>query len=71
MRQFETHVQELKNEVLREVAELTWGGRFQTGILDIPEKIIPGPDPTTPSQLCHFTQNFILQFLDMSFKLAH
>ena len=47
MRQFETHVQELKNEVLREVAELTWGGRFQTGILDIPEKIIPGPDPTT------------------------
>ncbi len=47
MRQFETHVQEIKNEVLREVAELTWEGRFQTGILDIPEKIVPGPDPTT------------------------
>ena len=47
MRQFETHVQEIKNEVLREVAELTWEGRFQTGILDIPEKIIPGPEPTT------------------------
>lgn len=47
MRQFETHVQELKNDVLREVAELTWEGKFQTGILDIPEKIIPGPNPTT------------------------
>ena len=47
MRQFETHVQELKNEVLRSVVELTWEGKFQTGILDIPEKIIPGPNPTT------------------------
>ena len=47
MRQFETHVQELKNEVLREVAQLTWEGKFQTGILDIPEKVIPGPEPTT------------------------
>ena len=47
MRQFETHVQELKNDVLRAVVELTWDGKFQTGLLDIPEKIVPGPNPTT------------------------
>lgn len=47
MRQFETHVQELKNQVLRAVAELTWENKLQTGILDIPEKIIPGPNPST------------------------
>lgn len=47
MRQYETHVQELKNQVLRAVAELAWTDKLQTGILDIPEKIIPGPEPTT------------------------
>ena len=44
MRVFETSVQELKDSVLREVATLAWEDRLQTGILDIPEKIIPGPD---------------------------
>lgn len=58
MRQFETHVQELKNEVLREVAELTWEGKFQTGILDIPEKIIPGPNPTT--RCCIYKERAII-----------
>lgn len=47
MRQYETHVQELKNQVLRAVAELAWADKLQAGILDIPEKIIPGPEPTT------------------------
>lgn len=46
MRAFETSVQELKNGVLREVARLTWEDRIQTGVLDIPEKIIPGPEAT-------------------------
>lgn len=44
MREFETRVQELKNGVLTEVAKLAWEDRFQTGMLDIAEKIIPGPE---------------------------
>ena len=43
MRTFETKIQELKTSVLTEVARLTWEDRTTTGILDIPEKIIPGP----------------------------
>lgn len=44
MRTFETKIQELKTSVLTEVARLTWEDRVQTGILDVPEKIIPGPE---------------------------
>ena len=44
MRVFETSVQELKNDVLRSVACLTWADGLQTGILDIPQQIIPGPE---------------------------
>ena len=44
MRKFETTVQELKSSVLEEVAVLAWEDRLTTGILDIPEKIIPGPE---------------------------
>ena len=44
MRVFETHVQELKNDVLRSVARLAWDNDLQTGTLDIPEQIIPGPE---------------------------
>ena len=44
MREFETRVQELKADVLRSVARLAWEDRLQTGILDIPEQIIPGPE---------------------------
>lgn len=46
MRVYETRVQELKDDVLREVAGLAWEDRLQTGILDIPERIIPGPKAT-------------------------
>ncbi|NCB64104.1 MAG: 4Fe-4S dicluster domain-containing protein, partial [Clostridia bacterium] len=46
MRAYETRVQELKDGVLREVARLAWEDRLQTGVLDIPEKIIPGPAAT-------------------------
>lgn len=58
MRQYETHVQELKNQVLRAVAELTWEDRLQTGILDIPEKIIPGPNPST--RCCIYKERAII-----------
>ena len=44
MHTFETKIQELKTAVLTEVARLTWEDRLQTGILDVPEKIIPGPE---------------------------
>ena len=43
MRKFETSVQELKDQVLKSVAELTWEDRLATGILDVPEQIVPGP----------------------------
>ncbi len=44
MRTFETKIQELKTSVLTEVARLTWEDRLPTGVLDVPEKIIPGPN---------------------------
>lgn len=44
MREFETSVQELKHDVLTSVARLAWGERLQTGLLDIAEQIIPGPE---------------------------
>lgn len=44
MRVFETHVQELKNDVLTAVAREAWRDNLQMGVLDIPEQIIPGPE---------------------------
>ncbi|MCB2298563.1 4Fe-4S dicluster domain-containing protein [Clostridium tagluense] len=46
MRLFDTNVQELKYEVLKEVAKLAFEDGLQDGILNIPEKIVPGPDAT-------------------------
>ena len=46
MRDFETKVQELKNDVLREVARLAWEDRLAAGILSVPEQLIPGPKAT-------------------------
>ncbi len=58
MRQFETKVQELKNSVLRETARLAWEDKLTTGILDIPEKIIPGPEPST--RCCIYKERAII-----------
>ena len=44
MRKFETTVQELKDEVLTNVAELAWADDLTTGLLGVPEKIITGPE---------------------------
>jgi len=44
MRKYETTVQELKSMVLGSVSELAWEEKLPTGLLDIPEKIIPGPE---------------------------
>ena len=48
MHHFETKIQELKTSVLTEVARLTWNDKLENGaaLLDIPEKIIPGPNAT-------------------------
>ena len=46
MRKFDTKVQVIKYKVLKEVAEQAWNGTLLENILDIPEKIIPGKDPT-------------------------
>ena len=45
MRKFETSVQELKNDVLRSVAELAWEDRLTTGILDVQSRSSPAPRP--------------------------
>ena len=46
MHTFETKIQELKCAVLSEVARLTWEDDIQRGLLDIAERIIPGPTAT-------------------------
>ena len=43
-REFETRVQELKCDVLTSVARLAWEDHFHNGLLDIAERLIPGPE---------------------------
>lgn len=43
---FDTKVQHLKYKVLREVARLAWSGALLDHLLDIPEIIVPGREPT-------------------------
>ncbi len=46
MRIFDTDVQKLKYQILREVARCAYEDRLATGVLDIPLMIAPGPKPT-------------------------
>ena len=46
---FETRIQYLKYQVLKEVAREAWDGELVENVLDIPKKIIPGK---TPSMRC-------------------
>lgn len=46
MSKFDTSVQELKYKVLKEVAKLAFDDNLAAGVLDIPEKIIKGPNAT-------------------------
>lgn len=46
MRKFDTKVQVLKYKVLKEVAKQAWNGTLLENILDIPQTIIPGKEPT-------------------------
>jgi len=55
---FETKIQEIKTSVLTEVARLTWEDRLQTGVLDIPEKIVVGP--TAHLRCCIYKERAII-----------
>jgi [FeFe] hydrogenase (group B1/B3) len=58
MRKFDTKVQELKYEVLREVARNEWEGTLYENLLDIPEIIVPGDTPTM--RCCVYKERAIL-----------
>lgn len=46
MRKFDTKVQHLKYKVLREVAREAWKDTLLENLLDIPQRIAPGDEPT-------------------------
>ncbi|MDR2658333.1 MAG: 4Fe-4S dicluster domain-containing protein [Oscillospiraceae bacterium] len=46
MKKFDTKVQALKYKVLREAARIAWNGDPEREMLNIPERIIPGKEPT-------------------------
>lgn len=56
---FDTAVQKLKYKVLREVARLEFDGKLSEGILDIPKKIMPGPNPTM--RCCIYKERAIIE----------
>lgn len=47
MRKFDTKVQHLKYRVLREVSRLAWEDKLLEDLLNIPERLFPGDQPTT------------------------
>jgi len=59
MEKFDTKVQYLKYEVLREVARLAWRGQLDAHLLDIPKTIVPGPKPTM--RCCIYKERAILE----------
>ena len=58
MRKFDTKVQYLNYKVLREVARLAWEDRLLEDILNIPQKLIPGKEPTM--RCCVYKERAIL-----------
>ncbi len=58
MRKFDTKVQYLKYKVLREVARLAWNDNLLDGILEIPQKIVPGK--TSTMRCCVYKERAIL-----------
>jgi len=55
---FDTKVQVLKCKVLKEVAKLAWNDELLEKILEIPEKIIPGTEPSM--RCCVYKERAIL-----------
>lgn len=58
MRKFDTKVQHLKYKVLREVARHAWDDSLLDKILEIPNIIVPGKDPTM--RCCVYKERAIL-----------
>ena len=58
MRKFDTKVQYLKYNVLREVARHAWNGDLVEHMTDIPKRIIPGKTPTM--RCCVYKERAIL-----------
>lgn len=59
LRKFDTKVQKLKYKVLREVARHAWDDTLFDELLNIPKKIIPGPEPTT--RCCIYKERAIVE----------
>ena len=59
MREFETRIQYLKYQVLKEVAKEAWEQNLVENVLSIPKKIIPGKTPTM--RCCVYKERAILQ----------
>ncbi|MEG2574768.1 MAG: 4Fe-4S dicluster domain-containing protein [Christensenella sp.] len=57
-RTFDTSVQEIKYKVLKEVASLAFDDKLNEGLLQISEKIMPGPKPTM--RCCIYKERAIL-----------
>ena len=58
MRKFDTKVQYLKYQVLREVARQAWNDTLAENAIDIPKVIIPGKVPTM--RCCVYKERAIL-----------
>lgn len=58
MRLFDTNVQALKYDVLKEVAKLAFEDNLEGGMLDIRKKIVPGPEPSI--RCCIYKERAIL-----------
>ncbi|MDP4177383.1 MAG: 4Fe-4S dicluster domain-containing protein [Bacillota bacterium] len=59
MRNFESDVQLIKYEVLKEVIKLTLNGKVKEEYATIPKKIIPGPKPRT--RCCIYKERAIIE----------
>ena len=59
MRIFDTNVQQLKYEVLREVARHAYDDKLPDCYIDIPKQVAPGPKPTM--RCCIYKERAILQ----------
>ena len=58
MRKFDTKVQYLKYKVLREVARHAWNDTLLENVMNIPETIVPGKEPTM--RCCVYKERAIL-----------
>ena len=58
MRKFDTKVQHLKYKVLREVARLAWNDALLENLIDIPQRLVPGNEPTM--RCCVYKERAIL-----------